>query len=105
MQSRIERQKKRGIAREWIPVKECSSKEDTDNNCRRSSSYNKCGKLPSAKRGIFWFHVCQDFNEELPKSKIYENACNEVNVYPERKEPVRVSTVPIYHALVQRNQR
>uniref|UniRef100_A0A915EPN4 MULE transposase domain-containing protein n=1 Tax=Ditylenchus dipsaci TaxID=166011 RepID=A0A915EPN4_9BILA len=30
MQSQIERQKKRGIAREWITVKECSSKEDTD---------------------------------------------------------------------------
>uniref|UniRef100_A0A915DHL5 Transposase n=1 Tax=Ditylenchus dipsaci TaxID=166011 RepID=A0A915DHL5_9BILA len=30
MQSQSERQKKRGIAREWMTVKECSSKEDTD---------------------------------------------------------------------------
>uniref|UniRef100_A0A915CMP8 Protein tyrosine phosphatase n=1 Tax=Ditylenchus dipsaci TaxID=166011 RepID=A0A915CMP8_9BILA len=72
-----------------MTVKECSSKEDTDKwkdenggswirDCRRSSSYNDSDELPSAKRGICWFHVCQNFDKELPKSKIYENACNEV---------------------------
>uniref|UniRef100_A0A915CNU6 Protein FAR1-RELATED SEQUENCE n=1 Tax=Ditylenchus dipsaci TaxID=166011 RepID=A0A915CNU6_9BILA len=77
------------FAREWMTVKECSSKEDTDKwkdenggswirDCRRSSSYNDSDELPSAKRGICWFHVCQNFDKELPKSKIYENACNEV---------------------------
>uniref|UniRef100_A0A915D132 Uncharacterized protein n=1 Tax=Ditylenchus dipsaci TaxID=166011 RepID=A0A915D132_9BILA len=74
MQSQIKRQKKRGIAREWMTVKECSSKEDTDKwkdenggswirDCRRSSSYNDSDELPSAKRGIRWFHVCQNFDK------------------------------------------